>query len=46
MATGNYPAMAALSEDAFDASWDEAFEFGLARLIDGLELFVAGREGQ
>lgn len=46
MATGNYPAMAALSEDAFDASWDETFEFGLARLLDGLELFVAGRKGQ
>ena len=40
MATGNYPAMAALSENAFDAGWDETFEFGLARLLDGLESFV------
>jgi AcrR family transcriptional regulator len=46
MATGNYPAMAALSDDAFDAPWDKTFEFGLARLLDGLELFVTGRERQ
>lgn len=46
MATGNYPAMAALSEDAFDASWDETFEFGLARLLDGLAQFVADRKRQ
>jgi hypothetical protein len=32
--------MAALSENAFDAGWDETFEFGLARLLDGLESFV------
>lgn len=40
MASGDYPAMAALSEDAFDAPWHETFEFGLARLLDGLERFV------
>lgn len=45
MATGNYPAMAALSEDAFDAPWDETFEFGLARLLDGLERYVGSRRG-
>lgn len=43
MASGDYPAMAALSEDAFDAPWDETFEFGLHRLLDGLDNLVAGR---
>lgn len=43
MTTGDYPAMAALSEDAFGAGWDDTFEFGLQRLLDGLQLFVDAR---
>lgn len=43
METGDYPAMAAMSEDAFDAGWDETFEFGLHRLLDGLESFITAR---
>ena len=41
MATGAYPAMAALAENAFDAGWEETFEFGLSCLLDGLERFIA-----
>lgn len=44
MATGNYPTMAALDMDAFGASWKETFEFGLARLLDGIEHLVARRQ--
>jgi AcrR family transcriptional regulator len=43
METGDYPVMAVMSEDAFDAGWDETFEFGLERLLDGLESFIASR---
>lgn len=43
MATGDYPAMAAMSEDAFDAGWEETFEFGLQRLLDGFEVLIASR---
>jgi AcrR family transcriptional regulator len=43
MATGNYPAMASMGEDAFEGGWKETFEFGLARLLDGLDLFVKSR---
>lgn len=45
MATGQYPALAALAEGAFDAGWDETFEFGLQRMLDGLGLLVAARAG-
>lgn len=45
MVSGDYPAMAAMSEDAFDAGWDETFEFGLQRLLDGLESFITARSG-
>lgn len=44
MATGDYPAMAALAETAFEAGWDETFEFGLQRLLDGLERFIDHRK--
>jgi AcrR family transcriptional regulator len=40
MTSGDFPVLAALSDDSFDAGWEETFEFGLARLLDGLELFV------
>lgn len=43
MASGDYPAMAALDEDAFDASWETTFEFCLSRLLDGLESLIDGR---
>jgi AcrR family transcriptional regulator len=43
MSTGRYPTLARLSEDAFSAGHEELFEFGLARLLDGLEAFVAAR---
>jgi AcrR family transcriptional regulator len=43
MAGGDYPAMAALSEDSFSLGWDENFEWGLQRLLDGIEALVNSR---
>jgi AcrR family transcriptional regulator len=43
MATGNYPEVASLSEDAFAITGREALEFGLRPLLDGLEPFLAAR---
>jgi AcrR family transcriptional regulator len=43
MATGDYPTMAALSEDAFSGSWEDTFELGLTALLDGLERLVESR---
>lgn len=43
MESGNYPAMAALSEDAFDLGWEATFEFGLERLLDGIAALVDAR---
>ncbi|MBZ3908045.1 MULTISPECIES: TetR/AcrR family transcriptional regulator [Streptomyces] len=42
MASGRYPLLAGLSDDAFGAEFDH-FEFGLQRILDGLEVFVGGR---
>ncbi|MEW1723723.1 TetR/AcrR family transcriptional regulator [Streptomyces sp. NPDC093109] len=42
MNSGVYPVMASLSEDAFGPEFDH-FEFGLQRLLDGLEVLVARR---
>jgi hypothetical protein len=42
MNSGRYPVLAALSEDTFGSDFDH-FEFGLQRILDGLEEFVAGR---
>ncbi|GAA2319296.1 TetR/AcrR family transcriptional regulator [Streptomyces hawaiiensis] len=42
MASGHYPVMASLSEDAFGQDFDH-FEFGLQRILDGLEVLVEGR---
>jgi AcrR family transcriptional regulator len=42
MSTGSYPMLAALSEDAFSPDFDH-FGFGLARLVDGLEVLVRER---
>ncbi|HZG07002.1 MAG TPA: TetR/AcrR family transcriptional regulator [Streptomyces sp.] len=43
MLSGAYPHVAALGEDTFAISGEELFEFGLKRLLDGLEAFVAAR---
>lgn len=43
MATGDYPVMAALSEDSFDGGWEESFAFGLRLFLDGLEREVGRR---
>ncbi|MEU0046064.1 TetR/AcrR family transcriptional regulator [Streptomyces werraensis] len=45
MSSGRYPVMAALSEDTFDSGFDH-FEFGLQRILDGLEVHVARRAGE
>ncbi|MEV7341641.1 TetR/AcrR family transcriptional regulator [Streptomyces sp. NPDC093544] len=42
MSDGNHPFLASLSEDAFGPDFDH-FEFGLQRILDGLETFVAQR---
>ncbi|MEU0952123.1 TetR/AcrR family transcriptional regulator [Streptomyces niveus] len=44
MNSGRYPAMATLSADAFGPDFDH-FEFGLQRLLDGLEVLVTQRTG-
>lgn len=36
MASGEYPVMAGIADDSFDAGWDETFELGLECLLDGL----------
>lgn len=43
MASGRYPAMAALAEDTFGMGWAETFEWGLARMLDGVEALVTAR---
>ncbi|BFO22507.1 TetR/AcrR family transcriptional regulator [Streptomyces sp. KM77-8] len=42
MLSGRYPVLAGLSEDTFGSDFDH-FEFGLRRILDGLEVFVAAR---
>ncbi|MFE7842828.1 TetR/AcrR family transcriptional regulator [Streptomyces sp. NPDC057474] len=44
MTSGRYPLLAGLSEDAFATGFDH-FEFGLQRILDGLEVFVGRRGG-
>ncbi|UUU23023.1 TetR/AcrR family transcriptional regulator [Streptomyces sp. DSM 40750] len=44
MTSGRYPLLAGLSEDAFAPDFDH-FEFGLQRILDGLEVFVGQRRG-
>ncbi|MFI9625104.1 TetR/AcrR family transcriptional regulator C-terminal domain-containing protein [Streptomyces sp. NPDC052042] len=44
MLSGDYPLMAALSDDAFGYGTDH-FAFGLQRLIDGFEVLVERRAG-
>ncbi|MFF1694765.1 TetR/AcrR family transcriptional regulator [Streptomyces sp. NPDC058257] len=43
MSSGRYPHLAGLSDDAFGSQLDH-FEFGLQRLLDGLDVLVARRE--
>lgn len=43
MGGDRYPRMAALSDDAFAFSGEELYRFGLARMLDGLELMVEQR---
>ncbi|MEU3171492.1 TetR/AcrR family transcriptional regulator [Streptomyces sp. NPDC007000] len=42
MLSGRYPVLASLSEDTFGSDFDH-FEFGLQRILDGLEVFVTAR---
>ncbi|MFC9424793.1 TetR/AcrR family transcriptional regulator C-terminal domain-containing protein [Streptomyces sp. NPDC056987] len=42
MTSGVYPVMATLSEESFGPGFDH-FEFGLQRLLDGLEVLVERR---
>ncbi|OSZ60832.1 TetR family transcriptional regulator [Streptomyces pharetrae CZA14] len=42
MTTGRYPIMAGLSEDTWSSDFDH-FEFGLQRILDGLDVFVSQR---
>ncbi|MGW5972907.1 TetR/AcrR family transcriptional regulator [Streptomyces sp. NPDC055186] len=44
MLSGRYPVLASLSEDTFGPDFDH-FEFGLQRLLDGLEVLVRRRAG-
>ena len=41
MASGDYPTMATMDDDCFDAGWSETFEYGLKRLLDGVEADLA-----
>ncbi|MPZ27801.1 MAG: TetR family transcriptional regulator [Micromonosporaceae bacterium] len=43
MASGDYPELAKLAEDSFNAGWEESFEFGLQRLLDGVQALVDAR---
>ncbi|GHB36779.1 TetR family transcriptional regulator [Streptomyces viridiviolaceus] len=42
MTSGRYPFLASLSEETFGPGFDH-FEFGLQRILDGLEVLVAAR---
>ncbi|NJP99944.1 TetR/AcrR family transcriptional regulator [Streptomyces sp. PLAI1-29] len=44
MSSGAYPALAALTEDAFSSGWQEIFDLGLGQLLDGMEAFITRRE--
>jgi AcrR family transcriptional regulator len=44
MSTGRHPLIATLDEDAFAATAEEVFEFGLRCLLDGLEALVDSRQ--
>ncbi|GGQ18077.1 AcrR family transcriptional regulator [Actinomadura coerulea] len=42
---GGYPTMAALSDDAFDFSFEQLFDFGLTRLHDGFARLIDEHTG-
>ncbi len=42
MESGRYPVLMSLSEDTWSPEFDH-FEFGLQRILDGLEVFVDAR---
>ncbi|MGI5376262.1 TetR/AcrR family transcriptional regulator [Streptomyces sp. CA-251387] len=44
MTSGRYPLLASLDENTWGPGFDH-FEFGLQRILDGLEVFVARRAG-
>jgi AcrR family transcriptional regulator len=44
MASGRYPILAELAEDSFSGGWEQTFEFGLRRLLDGIEVLLASRQ--
>jgi len=43
LATGDYPEVSRLPEDAFNIGGEEALEFGLKSLLDGLEAIITGQ---
>lgn len=43
MGSGDYPELARLPEDAVSIGGEDALEFGLQPLLDGLESFIANR---
>ncbi|GAA1804206.1 TetR/AcrR family transcriptional regulator [Nesterenkonia flava] len=43
MASGRYPAMAQLGDDAYTGGWDEQFAYGLRMLLDGIEQDISRR---
>jgi AcrR family transcriptional regulator len=43
MTSGRYPAMATLDENTFGMGWEDSFEFGLARILDGIAVLVEAR---
>ncbi|MFV0135213.1 TetR/AcrR family transcriptional regulator [Streptomyces sp. HMX87] len=45
MTSGRYPVLMSLSEDTWSPEFDH-FEFGLQRILDGLEVFVAARRAE
>ncbi|MEV6106784.1 TetR/AcrR family transcriptional regulator [Streptomyces sp. NPDC051940] len=45
MQSGAYPHIAALEPDAFSTPGDAVVAFAMERLIDGFEVFFAGRDG-
>jgi len=45
MASGAYPEVAALSEDAWSLAGEDALEFGLGPLLDGLATLIAAKRG-
>lgn len=43
METGNYPTLSRLSDDAFAQSYEQTFEFGLQRILDGIAVLIDDR---